>query len=196
MHCTIFERICEGHRKWPSLGRIPSRYLDALQETLQALEKNKQPTLLLGVTFALLDFAAAHPMPLHYTTIIETGGMKGRGIELTREEVQARLKKAFQLPAIGSEYGMTEMLSQAYAKQDGKFESPPWVKVFTTEINDVFSKTQNAKNGIINVIDLANIYSCCFLKTSDIGKVFDDETFEVLGRLDNSDLRGCSLLTI
>ncbi len=169
---------------------------DNLKQNLMQLKAQNQKTILLGATFALLDFVEEYSIDFPELIVMETGGMKGRRKEITRPEVHEYLKKSFRVSNIHSEYGMTEMLSQAYAKQDGKFESPPWVKVFTTEINDVFSKAQNAKNGIINVIDLANIYSCCFLKTSDIGKVFDDETFEVLGRLDNSDLRGCSLLTI
>lgn len=168
--------------------------LDALQETLQALEKNKQPTLLLGVTFALLDFAAAHPMPLHYTTIIETGGMKGRGIELTREEVHAQLKKAFGLESIGAEYGMTELLSQAWSMKEGRFTCPPWMKVLIREEEDPLH-VRLTGTGALNIIDLANIDSCCFIGTDDAGQVDAEGHFEMLGRLDGSDIRGCSLLT-
>jgi phenylacetate-coenzyme A ligase PaaK-like adenylate-forming protein len=168
--------------------------LDALHETLQALEKNKQPTLLLGVTFALLDFAAAHPMPLHYTTIIETGGMKGRGIELTREEVHAQLKKAFRLDSIGAEYGMTELLSQAWSMKEGRFTCPPWMKVLIREEEDPL-QVKLTGTGALNIIDLANIDSCCFIGTDDAGRVYADGHFEMLGRLDGSDIRGCSLLT-
>jgi hypothetical protein len=168
--------------------------LDALQETLLALEKNKQPTLLLGVTFALLDFATSHPMPLRYTTIVETGGMKGRGIELTREEVHAQLKKAFGLDSIGAEYGMTELLSQAWSMKEGRFTCPPWMKVVIREEEDPLHVKLNG-TGALNIIDLANMDSCCFIGTDDAGRVYADGQFEMLGRLDCSDIRGCSLLT-
>ena len=126
--------------------------------------------------------------------IIETGGMKGRGEEAVREEVHKILKKRFHVEAIHSEYGMTELLSQAYSIKDGLYKCPPWMRVFTREINDPFCINQDGRQGVINIIDLANIHSCAFIATEDLGRVHPDGTFEVLGRLDNSDMRGCNLL--
>lgn len=171
---------------------------DKLMTILERLEQAKQKTILIGVTFALLDFADkiltnGHAMQLKHTIIMETGGMKGRRQEMIREEVHQILKKAFKLPAIHSEYGMTELLSQAYSQQDGIFRCPPWMKVLVRDEEDpALISRQGA--GLINIIDLANIYSCSFIATDDIGKVYEDGSFEVLGRKDNSDLRGCSLL--
>ncbi len=174
--------------------------LSELNNILQKLEKDQQPTLLLGATFALLDLAEKFPMPLHYTTIMETGGMKGRRKEITRAEVHQILSKSFSVNKIHSEYGMTELLSQAYSKGDGIFNYPPWMKILIREEDDPLfvQSSQDAKtiNGAINIIDLANIYSCAFIATEDAGKLFSDESFEILGRLDNSDIRGCSLLTL
>jgi hypothetical protein len=169
--------------------------MNDLQKTLQDLEKAKQKTLLLGVTFALLDFAEQNPMPLPHCTIMETGGMKGRRKEMLREDVHAQLRKAFAVEKIHSEYGMTELLSQGYSKGDGIFNCPPWMKIVLREEDDPLQMTQN-KRGLINVIDLANIYSCAFIATDDVGKTFADGSFEVLGRMDNSDVRGCSLLSL
>ena len=168
--------------------------MEVLSKTLTELESKQQRTLLIGVTFALLDFASTHPKPLQHTTLIETGGMKGRAEELTREEVHARLKKAFQLPAIGSEYGMTELFSQAWSKGDGLFESPPWMKVLVREEEDPLT-VKLSGNGGLNIIDLANIDSCCFIATDDAGRVHSNGHFEMLGRLDGASTRGCSLLT-
>lgn len=170
-----------------------------LAATLQILEKERQPTLLIGVTFALLDFAAAFPMPLQHTIIMETGGMKGRRKELVREEVHDLLKEAFGVPAIHSEYGMTELLSQAYAQKDGRYYCPPWMKVVLRSEDDPFEIIADVTaptTGIINVIDLANIYSASFIATGDAGKLYPDGSFEVLGRVDNSDIRGCSLMAV
>lgn len=178
-------------------------YLDEfeqLQHVLFELGKKQQKTLLIGVTFALLDFAEQYPMPLHNTTIMETGGMKGRRAELTRQEVHNILSSAFNQKNIHSEYGMTELLSQAYSKGDGIFNCPPWMKILIREEDDPFaiSEADSAmvKTGALNVIDLANIYSCSFIATEDAGKLYSDESFEVLGRLDNSDIRGCSLMVL
>lgn len=172
----------------------------ALRETLLTLENKRQKTLLIGVTFALLDFAEQYPMPLQYTTIMETGGMKGRRKEMTRQEIHAILSNSFQLKNIHSEYGMTELLSQAYSKGEGIFNCPPWMKVLIRDEDDPLTVHSSAQNktlsGAINVIDLANIYSCAFIATEDAGKLFSNESFEVLGRLDNSDIRGCSLLVL
>ena len=167
---------------------------EVLSKTLTELESKQQRTLLIGVTFALLYFASTHPQPLKHTTLIETGGMKGRAEELTREEVHSLLKKAFQLPAIGSEYGMTELFSQAWSKGDGLFESPPWMKVLVREEEDPLT-VKLSGNGGLNIIDLANIDSCCFIATDDAGRVHSNGHFEMLGRLDGASTRGCSLLT-
>lgn len=179
---------------------------DKLKETLISLEKGKQNTLLIGVTYALLDFAEKFPMKLSHTTIMETGGMKGRRKELTRVEVHEQLKKAFEQKEIHSEYGMTELLSQAYAESEGKFRCPKWMKVLIRDDEDPLTVqrshygSQDNKTrpltGAINVIDLANVYSCSLIATDDVGKLYPDDSFEVLGRMDGSDLRGCSLLAV
>mgnify|MGYP002071995977 CR=1 FL=1 len=173
---------------------------EKLAATLQALEAAGQQTLLLGVTFALLDFAEAFPMPLQHSIIMETGGMKGRKEELTRQQVHAILNAAFSTTAIHSEYGMTELLSQAYAKEKGLFTTPPWMKVLLRAEDDPFEVKDapevNHSSGAINIIDLANLYSCSFIATDDAGRLYPDGSFEVLGRLDNSDIRGCSLLAV
>ena len=168
---------------------------DRLYETLAALEKKQQKTLLIGVTFALLDFAEKYSLPLQHTVVMETGGMKGRRKEMIRQEVHQLLKTAFQLPVIQAEYGMTELLSQAYSKVDGIFSSPPWMKILVRDEEDPFI-VKRTGSGTINVIDLANFYSCSFIATDDVGKVHADGSFEVLGRIDGSDLRGCSLMVI
>ena len=174
--------------------------LNKLHHTLLQVEKQQQKTLLIGVTFALLDFAEQYPLQLQHTTIMETGGMKGRREELTRPEVHDILCASFNVTKIHSEYGMTELLSQAYSKGDGIFNCPPWMKIVLREEDDPLSVqlSNNSKtiSGAINVIDLANLYSCSFIATDDAGKLHKDESFEVLGRLDNSDIRGCSLLAL
>lgn len=169
---------------------------EKLAQTLRSLQQAHQKTIFFGVTYALLDFAEQHPMPLQYTVIIETGGMKGRKQELLRQEVHGLLKKAFSLPAIHSEYGMTELLSQAYALENGVFQTPAWMRVLIREEDDPFAVTTNAATGGINVIDLANIHSCSFIATEDAGRLHADGHFEVLGRLDHAEIRGCSLLAL
>ncbi len=179
-------------------------YLHDHEKLYQALVHNEitgKPTLLIGVTYALLDFAEKYSMKLQNTFIMETGGMKGKRKEMTREEVHEILRNKFGLSKIHSEYGMTELLSQAYSKGDGIFETPAWMKVLTREYNDPFAinsfaANKRSSNGLINIIDLANLYSCCFIATDDVGRVYKNNRFEVLGRRDVSDLRGCSLLTI
>lgn len=166
---------------------------EKLAGVLQDLESKHQKTLLIGVTFGLLDFAEQFPMPLKHTIIMETGGMKGRREEMTRQEVHDILKKAFQLDAIHSEYGMTELLSQGYSTGEGIFLTPPWMKV-SVRLEDDPLDVRSSGTGIINVIDLANIYSCCFIATEDVGRVYENGSFEVQGRVDNSDIRGCSLM--
>jgi phenylacetate-coenzyme A ligase PaaK-like adenylate-forming protein len=165
----------------------------ALAEQLKVLQSQGQQTLLIGVTYALLDFAARYSMALQHTQIIETGGMKGRKNAMIREDVHEILKEAFALPAIQAEYGMTELLSQAYSMGNGIFKCPPWMTVLVRDFNDPLQVSTVGK-GCLNIIDLANIHSCCFIATDDIGEVYADGTFKVLGRLDHSDLRGCSLM--
>jgi Acyl-protein synthetase, LuxE len=168
---------------------------DKLASTLQRLEAKQQKTLLIGVTFALLDFAENNSMQLQHTVVMETGGMKGRRKELTRAEVHAIIINGLGVKKVHSEYGMTELLSQAYSKGDGTFICPPWMKVLVRDEEDPLSVKLSGK-GVLNVIDLANVYSCSFIATEDVGVVHEDGSFEVWGRLDNSDIRGCSLLFV
>ena len=173
-------------------------YLDdfrKLNEVLQDLEKQKQPVWFIGVSFALTDFAIAFPQQLNSTIVLETGGMKGRKEELTRNELHQLLKENLGVSNIHSEYGMTELLSQAYAIKEGVFKCPPWMKVMVAEEEDPTSIKETGR-GVLHIIDLANIYSCCFIATEDIGEVFEDGSFTVLGRLDASARRGCSLLVV
>lgn len=178
----------------PQSGFYLSEY-EQLAVVLQELEKRKQPALLIGVTFALLDFAEKHSFPLQHTIVMETGGMKGRRQEMIRPEVHKILKKAFNLSVVHSEYGMTELLSQAYSKGEGVFKCPPWMKVLMRDEKDPFL-IKSVGSGTINIIDLANIWSCSFIATDDVGKLNADGSFEVLGRVDGSDLRGCSLMVV
>ena len=174
-------------------------YLNHTQDLVENLKKiqiKKQKAILIGVTFALLDFAERNPTDLQNVIIMETGGMKGRRRELIREEVHSLLKEAFQCQQIHSEYGMTELLSQAYSKQNGVFELPFSMKVLLRDMNDPFEVGAHLKSGGINIIDLANIDSCAFIETKDIGVLIDNEHFKVLGRYDNADVRGCSQLTV
>lgn len=166
---------------------------EKLAETVQSLEKNQQASLLFSVSFALLDFAEQYPMPLHHVRILETGGMKGRKEEMSKAALYEKLQTAFGQALIYSEYGMTELLSQAYA-ENGRYRCPPWMKVLLRDETDPFNYKSGA--GAINVIDLANLYSCSFIATDDRGRLNDDGSFEVTGRLDNSDVRGCSQLVL
>ena len=167
---------------------------ESLSKRLQKLEKEGQKTILFGVSYALLDLAEQFPQKLEHTLIIETGGTKGKRKEMLKEELHQNLKAAFSLEVIHSEYGMSELLSQSYSNGEGIFKSPPWKKVLIRDTNDPLSIIGDNKTGGINIIDLANIYSCPFIATQDLGKTFEDGTFTVLGRFDNSDLRGCNLL--
>lgn len=168
-----------------------------LYETLQTLQRKNIPTLLIGVTYALLDFVEAYPQ-LNFPQLIvmETGGMKGRRKEMIREEVHTQLTSAFGVSKIHSEYGMTELLSQAYSNGDGLFTCPPWMRILIRDTNDPLSYLPNGQTGGINVIDLANVYSCSFIATQDLGKIHLNGEFEVLGRFDHSDIRGCNLLVV
>lgn len=168
--------------------------LDELAVKLAQLERNKQKTILLGVSFALLDLAEKYPARLQHAIIIETGGMKGMREEIIREELHDKLKQAFGTKKIHSEYGMTELLSQAWSKGDSIFHTPPWMRIMIRDTYDPFSYIPDEKSGGINIIDLANIHSSSFIATQDIGKLHADGSFEVLGRFDNSDIRGCNLM--
>ncbi|MEX8547536.1 MAG: acyl transferase [Mucilaginibacter sp.] len=167
---------------------------EELYQKLIHLQQQKQPTVLIGVTFALLDFIEKHQINFPELIIMETGGMKGRRKEMIREELHETLCRGFGVPVIHSEYGMTELLSQAYSLGEGLFRCVPWMKVLVRDTNDPFTLLPTGKTGGINVIDLANINSCSFIATQDLGKIQENGAFEVLGRFDFSDIRGCNLL--
>lgn len=165
-----------------------------LLEDLESLRHNSRKTILWGVSFALLDLADKHKVDLTPFMIFETGGMKGRKKEITRAALHETLTNAFHVSKVYSEYGMTELLSQAYTKGSHQFLCPPWMKVIGRELTDPLQKGLLSETGGINVIDLANWHSVAFIETEDLGKVYADGSFEVLGRMDNSDVRGCNLL--
>ncbi|NER14612.1 acyl transferase [Leptobacterium flavescens] len=170
--------------------------LEALKNTLLRLEKQAKKTLLIGVSFALLDFVESFKLKLRHTIIMETGGMKGRRKELIRQELHQQLCEGFGVNEIHSEYGMTELLSQAYSKGDGIFDCPPWMRISTRDTEDALSLQPYGRTGGINITDLANIDSCAFIATQDLGKVYEDGSFEILGRFDHSDIRGCNLMLL
>ncbi len=165
-----------------------------LSAALAKLESTKQKTLLIGTVYALLDLCKVKPTTLTHCQIMETGGMKGKRQEMTKSQLHNELKDGFSLQTIHSEYGMTELLSQAYSKGNGIFYTPPWMKVLIRDINDPFQLVDKNQSGGINVIDLANIYSCAFIGTDDLGKSNGESGFEILGRLKQSDIRGCNLM--
>jgi len=167
---------------------------DELISKIKQLESKNQKTILLGVTYALLDLIEKETFQLKKTIVMETGGMKGKRKEMVREELHALLCEGFGVDVIHSEYGMTELLSQAYSKGKGVFKCPPWMNVIIRDTNDPLSILPATRSGGINIIDLANINSCSFIATQDLGKTFPDGSFEVLGRFDNTDIRGCNLL--
>ena len=167
---------------------------DLLAEKLTSLDRSGRKVLLIGVSFALLDLVETHRFQLKNTIVMETGGMKGRRKELIREELHAILCEGFGVEHIHSEYGMTELLSQAYSAGSGLYESVRWLKVLIRDTNDALSYQRPLKTGGINLIDLANIHSCSFIATQDLGRLHPDGRFEVLGRFDNADIRGCNLL--
>ncbi len=175
---------------------------DLLFNNIRENEKEGKKTLLIGVTYALLDFAARYPTTLRHTIVMETGGMKGRGKEMTREEVHFLLKERLGINEVHSEYGMTELLSQAYSAGSGRFDTPPWMKILVRAEDDPFDVSSCERTGgkiiagVINVIDLANLYSCSFIATDDVARLYPDGSFEVLGRMDNSDIRGCGLMIL
>jgi hypothetical protein len=168
---------------------------ERLASVLQELESRQRKTLLIGVTFALLDFAEQFPTTLKHTTVMETGGMKGRRKEMIRAEVHDLLTRNLGVKKIHSEYGMTELLSQGYSYGDGIFQTVPWMRILLRDEDDPLLIKEEGR-GLINVIDLANVYSCSFIATDDAGRLWKDGSFEVVGRFDNSDIRGCSLMTV
>jgi len=168
----------------------------ALIEKLDELKTRKKKVLLLGVSYALLDLVEQKKFDFPSLIIMETGGMKGRRKELIRKELHEKLCQGFGVKSIHSEYGMTELLSQAYSKADGVFSCPPWMKILIRDVNDPFSYMKQGKSGAVNIIDLANIHSASFLATQDLGKIINPHEFEILGRFDNSDIRGCNLLVV
>lgn len=169
---------------------------DSLARTLRNLDKQGQQVILFGVSHALLDMAEKYGFNLKNTIVMETGGMKGRRKEITRGELHTKLKEGFGVETIHSEYGMAELLSQAYSRDSGNFHTPSWMKVLIRDVYDPFTPTETGQSGGINVIDLANLYSCSFIETRDIGRLNEDGSFEVLGRFDNSDIRGCNLMVM
>lgn len=168
---------------------------EKLDQVLKQLETNKVNTWFIGVSFGLIDFSTAFPQQLKHATVIETGGMKGRKEELTKEELHTLLKTNLGVDTVHSEYGMTELLSQAYSLGNGVFKCPPWMKVLVGEEQDPTALKSKGR-GVLHIIDLANIYSCAFIASQDMGEVYEDGSFRVLGRVDHSDRRGCSLLVI
>jgi phenylacetate-coenzyme A ligase PaaK-like adenylate-forming protein len=168
--------------------------LDELKATIETLKKQNTKVILLGVSYALLDLADSGCKLNEQFIVMETGGMKGKRREMLKEELHACLSGAFGVKKIHSEYGMTELLSQAYSKGDGIYHTPPWMHIGTRDVNDPLTAGRAGKSGGINVIDLANRYSCPFIATQDLGRVHADGSFEILGRFDNSDIRGCNLL--
>lgn len=170
--------------------------LEGLKAVLTRLDAQGTKVMLIGVSFALLEMAEKHELKLGHTVIMETGGMKGRRRELIREELHTRLRAGFGVGHIHSEYGMTELLSQAYSQGNGIFKCPPWMKILVRDTEDPLALQRTGKTGGINVIDLANIHSCSFIATQDLGKVYANGSFEVIGRFDHSDVRGCNLMVL
>lgn len=180
-----------------SRSEFSAFYLHNTSELVKQIEMAKstqKKVLLLGVTFALLDLAEEAELDLSNCMVMETGGMKGRREEITREELHGFLRSRFNIPLVHSEYGMTELFSQAYSLGKGYFQTPPGMKLIIRDINDPFKTLNEGNAGGINVIDLSNIYTCAFVETQDLGRIRQDGSFEVLGRMDNSDMRGCNLL--
>lgn len=165
-----------------------------LYNALQSLKAKGTKTLLIGVTYALLDFIEKYHVDFPELIVMETGGMKGKRKEMIREELHQILGNGFGVSSTHSEYGMTELLSQGYSKGQGIFHTPKWMKILIRDTNDPLTLLQHTHTGAINVIDLANVYSCAFIATQDLGKIYPDNSFEILGRFDNADIRGCNLL--
>ncbi len=170
--------------------------LTELRDTLTKIDSEGKKVLLIGVSFALLDLVETHQFNLKNTIVMETGGMKGRRKELIRNELHQILKTGFGVSVIHSEYGMTELLSQAYSKGNGIFNCPNWMKIITRDTEDPLTIQKTGKTGGLNIIDLANINSCSFIATQDLGRIKSDNSFEVIGRFDHSDIRGCNLMAL
>ncbi|PHN95320.1 acyl transferase [Maribacter sp. 6B07] len=181
--------------KHPKSGFFLNEY-EQLYKLLVELQKTDTKILIIGVSFALLEFTEQYQLDLKNAVVMETGGMKGRRKEIVRQELHELLSKGFGVPHIHSEYGMTELLSQAYSKGNGVFDCPSWMKILVRDTEDPLTYLKNGKSGGINVIDLANINSCSFIATQDLGKINHDGTFEIIGRFDNSDVRGCNLMVL
>lgn len=177
----------------PNSGFYLNNYSELVAKLID-LDQQGKKTILLGVSYALLDLTEQFDLQLKHTIVMETGGMKGRRKEMVKEELHAVLKKGFGVQEIHSEYGMTELLSQGYSKGNGLFETPPWMKILIRDATDPLTLLENEQSGGINVIDLSNFYSCAFIATQDLGKRHSETTFSILGRFDNSDIRGCNLL--
>lgn len=172
-----------------------STNMEKLLSDIKAVQQNQDRKIIIwGVSFALLDLAEKFNLDLSQCLIFETGGMKGRRKEITRQELHNVLKNAFQVDRVYSEYGMTELFSQAYTRGASEFVAPPWMKILIRQIGDPFSFASHNTPGVVNIIDLANMDSIAFIETEDIGVLFEDGTFEIRGRLDNSDIRGCNLM--
>jgi phenylacetate-coenzyme A ligase PaaK-like adenylate-forming protein len=169
---------------------------DELISKLIELDTSGQNVILIGVTYALLDLVEKHSFELKNTIIMETGGMKGKRKEMIREELHEILCNGFGVPSIHSEYGMTELLSQAYSLGNGIFECPSWMQILVRDTEDALCYVDYGKTGGVNVIDLVNINSCSFIATQDLGKKYPNNSFEILGRFDNSDIRGCNLMVL
>lgn len=190
--------MCKGLMKQSAhpLNGFFLRDTDDLINRIHTCSKQQQKVLLIGVTFALLDLAEKLKEPLPHVTVIETGGMKGRRKEITRTQLHETLFAAWKTPNIHSEYGMTEMLSQCYAAQNGRFVCPPWVKIIGRQTEDLLTPAGFEQTCVLGIIDLANVASCSFLLSEDLGKVYADGSFEVLGRMDNAEIRGCNLMMV
>jgi phenylacetate-coenzyme A ligase PaaK-like adenylate-forming protein len=179
----------------PESGFYLHNYDELIEKIIQ-LDQSGQNVILIGVTYALLDLIEKQSFQLENTIIMETGGMKGKRKEMIREELHQQLCNGFGVKSIHSEYGMTELLSQAYSLGDGIFECPSWMQISIRDTEDALSYVREGKTGGINVIDLANINSCSFIATQDLGKKYSNGSFEVLGRFDHSDIRGCNLMVV
>ncbi len=180
--------------QYPESGFFLNEYTE-LRDTIQNLQERSAPVILIGVSYALLALAENHPMDLSDVIVMETGGMKGQRREMVRAELHEILKKQFKKDLIHSEYGMTELLSQAYSQGEGIFQTPPWMEIYVRDPYDPFHVSKTGK-GALNIVDLANVHSCSFIATQDLGEKFEDGSFQVLGRFDQSDIRGCNLMMV
>lgn len=189
--CMVDQLIKDSKNK--DSGFYLDNYTELIEKITQ-LDQAGKKTILLGVSYALLDLIEMHDFNLNHTIVMETGGMKGRRKEMVKEELHAVLKSGFGVNQIHSEYGMTELLSQGYSKGNGIFETPPWMKIVVRDATDPLTILKENQSGGINVIDLSNHYSCAFIATQDLGKMHSDTTFSILGRFDHTDVRGCNLL--